>query len=118
MNDIKERFANNSDDWRITDAQLLCRASVKRKSRTRPTKNSVANVAPWRLRWYFNNNDCGFIACRVLKRNMYITVRFSFHSSDAARESVPFILNPGAPDWIVKCTSMPGQPNTSEGVTD
>ncbi len=38
MTDIEVRFADNSDDRRISDVQLLSRASVKRESRVRPTK--------------------------------------------------------------------------------
>ena len=43
MTDIEERFAGNGDDGRLIERQLLSRASVKRESRTRPTKDIVAN---------------------------------------------------------------------------
>jgi hypothetical protein len=38
MTDIEKRFARNSDDGSLIERQLLSRASVKRESRTRPTK--------------------------------------------------------------------------------
>ncbi len=57
MANVKVRFADNSDDRRITNVQLLSTASVKREPRSRPTKNNVANLAPLRFRRYFNNND-------------------------------------------------------------
>jgi hypothetical protein len=31
-----------------------------------------------------------------LKRNVKVAIRFNFESNDAARESEPLILNPGA----------------------
>jgi len=40
---IEKRFSDNSDYWRINDVQLLGRASVKRESRSRPTKNRFTN---------------------------------------------------------------------------
>ena len=83
-------------DRRIRDVQLLSRASVKRESRTRPTKNGVANLTPLRFRRYLNNNDSRFIAGRVLKRNVNVAVRFGFQGNYAARESERFIFNPGA----------------------
>ncbi len=49
-----------------------------------------------RFRGYFNNNDARLIAGRILKRNVNVAVRFNFESNDAARESEPFIFNPGA----------------------
>ena len=96
MPDVEKYFANNSDDWRISDVQLLSRANVKRKSRTRPTKNRVANLTPLRFDWYFNNDCPRFIASRILKRNMNVAVRFNFESNYAARESEPFVFNSGA----------------------
>ena len=38
-----------------------------------------------------------FVAGGVLKRNVKVAIRFNFESNDAARESKPLILNPGAP---------------------
>ncbi len=96
MPDVEKYFANNSDDWRISDVQLLSRANVKRKSRTRPTKNRVANLTPLRFDWYFNNDCPRFIASRILKRNMNVAVRFNFESNYAARESEPFVFSAGA----------------------
>jgi hypothetical protein len=52
MPDVEKCFANNSDDWRISEVQLLGKASVKRESRPRPAKNRVANLAPLRFRWH------------------------------------------------------------------
>ena len=54
MTDIEKRFAGNGDDGSLIERQLLSRASVKRESRTRPTKNRVANLTPLRLGRYFN----------------------------------------------------------------
>jgi hypothetical protein len=46
MADVKERFPDNSDDRRIIDIELLSRLDVKRESRSGPTENRVANLAP------------------------------------------------------------------------
>jgi hypothetical protein len=70
MTDVEERFARNGDHGSLIKRQLLSRASVKRESRVRPTKNRVANLTPVRFRWYFNDNDSRFIASRILKLNM------------------------------------------------
>jgi hypothetical protein len=96
MTDIEVRFAGNGYDGSLIECQLLSRASVKRESRPRPTKNRVANLTPLRLGRYFNNNDARLVSGRILKRNVKITVSFNFESNDAARERVPVILNPGA----------------------
>lgn len=52
MPDVEKGFANDSDDWRISNVQLLGRASVKRKfrSRVRPAEHCVANLARLRFR--------------------------------------------------------------------
>jgi hypothetical protein len=70
MTNIEERFAGNGDDGSLIERQFLSRASVKRESRLRPTKNRIANVTPLRLRWYFNDNNSRFVTCRILKRDM------------------------------------------------
>jgi len=41
MTDIEERFAGNGDDGSLIERQLLSRASMKRESRSRPTKTVV-----------------------------------------------------------------------------
>ena len=46
MTNIEKRFASNGDDGRLIERQLFRGASVKRKSRRRPTENRVANLAP------------------------------------------------------------------------
>ena len=76
--------------------QLLTRAGVKRESRTRPTKNHVANLTPLRFLRYFDSDDSRFIASRILGRNLNVAVCFSFYSNYTARERKPIILNPGA----------------------
>jgi len=48
-------------DRRLTEGQLLRRASVKRKACGSPTKNGCANLAPLRLCWYFTDNDSGLV---------------------------------------------------------
>jgi hypothetical protein len=48
MSDVEKGFSDNCDDWRISDVQLLSRASVKRKSSPRPAENRFTN-------WTFNN---------------------------------------------------------------
>ena len=70
MPDVQKRFANNSDDWRISDVQLLGRASVKREFRSRPTDNRFADRTPLLLRRYFTDNDARFVAGRILKRKV------------------------------------------------
>ncbi len=62
MANVKVRSADNGDDRRISDVQLLSRASVKREFCCGPTENHVANLTPLRFCWYFNNNDSRFIA--------------------------------------------------------
>src|SRR4029077_5664001 len=44
-----ERFPNNCNDRRLTEGQLLRRASVKRKPCGSPTKNCCANLTPLRF---------------------------------------------------------------------
>ena len=90
MANVKVRFAGNGNDRRISDVQLLSRASVKRESSTRPTKNHVANLAPLRFRRYFNNNDARFVSGRILKRNVNVAVRFNLESKYVACQSKPF----------------------------
>ena len=46
MADVPVRFPNNSNDRRLTEGQLLCSASVKRKPCGSPTKNCCANLTP------------------------------------------------------------------------
>ena len=80
----------------LIERQLLTRTGVKRESRTRPTKNHVANLTPLRFLRYFNSDDSKFISGRILKRNVNVAVCFSFYSNYTARERKPFIFNPGA----------------------
>ena len=96
MADVEKCFTDNCNDRRISDVQLLSRASVKREPRSRPTKNHVANLTPLRFLRYFNSDDSKFISGRILKRNVNVAVCFSFYSNYAAREREPFIFNPGA----------------------
>src|SRR5512133_1699227 len=96
MPDIEVGFADNGDDGSLIKPQLLGRASVKRESRVRPTKNRVANLTPLRLRWYFNNNNSRFIASRILKRDVNVAARFGLYSNYTAREREPLVLDSGA----------------------
>jgi len=95
MANVKVRFADNGNDWRFVDCQLLSRASVKREPRSRPTKNHVANLTPLRFCRYFSNNDPRLVPGRICQRNVNVAVRLNFESNYAARESEPFIFNPG-----------------------
>ena len=70
MTDIEKCFASNGNDGSLIERQLPSRASAKRESRMRPTKNSFPKLAPLRLHWYFNNNDPRLVAGRILKRNV------------------------------------------------
>jgi len=45
---VPESFPNHCDDRRLTEGQLLRRASVKRKPYGSPTKNGCANLTPLR----------------------------------------------------------------------
>src|SRR5438067_11070875 len=96
MPDVEKGFADNSDDWRISDVQFLGRASVKRKSRSCPTKNSCANLTPLRFCRYFTDDNSQLVAGRIAKRNVNVAVCCSFYSNNAACECKPIILNPGA----------------------
>ena len=46
---VEERSAGNGDDRRIAHVQFLCRASVKREFRSRPTENGIANLTPFEV---------------------------------------------------------------------
>jgi len=70
MANIEVRFARNGDDGSLIERRLFRQAGVKRESRTRPTENRVANLTPLRFCWYFNDDDSGFIARRVLQFNV------------------------------------------------
>jgi hypothetical protein len=70
MTDIEERFAGNGDDGSLIERQLFRRASVKKESRRRPIENRIGNLTPLRFGRYFNDDDPGFIASRILKFNM------------------------------------------------
>ena len=70
MPDIEECFAGNGDDGSLIKRQLLCRASVKRELRTRPTENRVPNLTPLRFRRNFNDDDPRFVPGRISKFNM------------------------------------------------
>ena len=54
---VEEPSAGNGDDRRISHVQFLCRASVKREFRSRPTENGIANLTPLRFRWYFTDYE-------------------------------------------------------------
>jgi hypothetical protein len=95
MTDIEKHFANNSDDWRIGDVQLLGRASVKRESRMCLAKDRVANLTPLRFCWHFADHNSRLVSGGILKRNVKITVRFNFQSNNAARESKSLVFDPG-----------------------
>jgi len=70
MTDIEEGFAGNDDDGSLIERQLLTGASVKRKSRARPTKNRLANLAPLRFGWYFTHHNSRLVSHRILKRDV------------------------------------------------
>src|SRR5262249_40050656 len=68
---IPERFAkNHCNDRKLTEFQLLRRASVKRKPCWSPTKNGCANLAPLRFCGYFTDNDTGLVTSCIVQRNM------------------------------------------------
>jgi len=52
---VPERFTDHSNDRRLTEGQLLCSASVKKKPCVSPTKNGCANITPLRLCRYAEN---------------------------------------------------------------
>ena len=58
---IPERFADDCNDRRLTEGQLLRSASVKRKPCGSPTKNGGANLTPLRFCRYFTDNDAGLV---------------------------------------------------------
>jgi hypothetical protein len=67
MTHIEESSAGNSDDRSLIERHLLSRASVKRESRQRPTKNRVASLASLRFCRNFNNHDPWSVPSRILK---------------------------------------------------
>src|SRR5262249_55618890 len=52
-----QRFADHCNDRRLTEGQLLRRASVKREPCGSPTTNGCANLAPLWFCRYFTDND-------------------------------------------------------------
>jgi hypothetical protein len=96
MTNIEERFAGNGDDGRLIERQLLGRPSVKSEPRSSPAKNRIANPAPVRFRWNFNDDDSRFVASRILKRNMNVAVLFNFQSNDAPGQSKSVVFDSGA----------------------
>jgi hypothetical protein len=97
MANVPERFSNNCDiERRIREVQLLCRASVKGKSRVRPTKNPFAKLTPLLLCGDFTHYNARFVSSSICKRDMKVSVCFDFHINNAASECVPIVLNPGA----------------------
>ena len=70
MANVEVRFADNGDDRRFIDIQLLSGASVKRESRSSPTKNRGANLAPLRFCRYFTDDNAWFIAGRICKSDV------------------------------------------------
>jgi hypothetical protein len=74
VSDIEKCFANDGDYGRLMERQLFRRASVKRKSRSRPGKNCLPNLTPLRFCPYFNDDDSASIASRIDKRNVKIAV--------------------------------------------
>jgi hypothetical protein len=89
-------LSGHYDDWRFNYVQIFARASVERESRSCPTKNRVANLAPLRFRRYFTDDNSGFVAGRIRKRNVKVAVCFHFHSDNAASQSEPFVFDSGA----------------------
>jgi hypothetical protein len=65
MPDVEKCFANDSDDWRICGVQVLGRASVKRKSCTRPTENCLANFTSLRLCRNLRDNNARLVTTRI-----------------------------------------------------
>ncbi len=94
---IEKPLASDGDDSRFSDLQLSAGSHAKRELWVRPTKNRLANLTPLRFRGNFNVNDSRFIANGILKLNVQITVRFSFHGNYAGPESEPVIFNASAP---------------------
>ena len=92
---VEERSAGNGDDRRIAHVQFLCRASVKREFRSRPTENGIANLTPLRFRWYFTDYDPRLIAGRTSKSNVKVAVRLRFDTDDQTCQSEPFFFQPG-----------------------
>lgn len=109
---VEERSAGNGDDRRIAHVQFLCRASVKREFRSRPTENGIANLEPLRFRWYFTDYDPRLIAGRTK-----VAVRFSFDTDDPTVTANHFSSSPVHFDCGVRRATGPGQLNISEGVT-
>ena len=96
MANIEERLADNSDGGRLIDVQPFSGLDAKKESGLRPTENHITNLTPLPLLRYFADDNPWFVPGRVLKRNVNVAVRFDFESNYAARESEPFIFNPGA----------------------
>jgi hypothetical protein len=67
---VPVRFPNNCNHRRLTEAQLLRSASVKRKPCGSPTKNGCANLTPLRFCRYFTDNDAGLVTSCIVQRNM------------------------------------------------
>ena len=77
---VPVRFPNNCNDRRLTEGQLLCSASVKRKPCGSPTKNGCANLTPLRFCRYLTDNDAGLVTSYIVQRDVKV-------ASSSARKS-------------------------------
>jgi len=67
---VPVRLSRYSDDRRSDQFQFPVRASVKRKSRCRPTENRFADRTTLLFFRYFTDNNARFVSGRILKRNV------------------------------------------------
>src|SRR5262249_52446163 len=93
---VPKRFPNNCNDRRLTEGQLLRSASVKGKPCGSPAKNCCANLTPLRFCRYFTDNDAGLVTSCIVQPNMKVAIFFNFQFNNAAFQSIPLVLNPGA----------------------
>ena len=76
--DIPKCLSDYCDDRRLVDRKFSRRTNVQRKSCSRPTKNSCANLTPLRLCRYFTDNDSRVGFSGICQRNVKITVVSAF----------------------------------------
>ena len=114
---VPVRFADDCNDGRLTEGQLLRSASVKRKPCWRPTKNCCANVTPLRFAGTSQTTTPGLspvTSCSAICRSPSSS---TFSSTTRPVRANHLFSIPARSDCFVIGASEPCQLNTSDGVT-
>src|SRR5437016_4665903 len=92
VSNIVERFTRNRDYMRLANFERVRGFDAEWKLLRRPAEHSLPDLAPL----WANGNLCAdgsnAVATGILKRNVYVAVRFHFCVNDAPCECVPLLL--------------------------